>query len=44
MQVSGFPGGFNGSLQHQLGVYFAEFERPNPLGGIDSKKTLSGYE
>jgi len=25
-QMSGFPGGFNGSMQHQLQVYFAEFK------------------
>ena len=41
LEMSGFPGGLNGSLQHQLEVYFVEFKRPNPLAGIDSKKTLS---
>jgi hypothetical protein len=39
--MSGLPGGFNGSMQHQLQVYFAEFKGPNPLAGIDSKKTPS---
>jgi hypothetical protein len=27
-------------MQHQLEVYFAAFKRPNPLAGIESKKTL----
>lgn len=30
----------NGSLQHQLEGYFAEFKRLNSLAGIDSEDTL----
>jgi len=40
-QVTGYPGGFNGSMQHHLEVYLADFRGQNPLPVIDSKKTPS---
>ena len=41
LEMSGYGGGLNGSMQHQFEVHLAEFERLNSLTGLDSKKTPS---
>jgi hypothetical protein len=38
IEMSGNPGGLNGSMQHWFEAHLAEFKRPNPLAGGDSKK------
>jgi len=37
--LTGNPGGFNGSTQHQFEIYLQDFEGLNSLATVDSKET-----